>query len=255
MNAIFLCAGFATRMYPLTRNFPKPLLEVAGRPVLDYLLDQVVELDGLETIHVVTNARFVEHFETWQAGHQARLAEKSLSLQLYNDGSTENDNRLGAVGDLGVVIASQASWGPTLVVAGDNIFRFDLKPHWNHFLRSGQHHVVALEELSQEKLRRTGVLELDSDDRVLAFHEKPDVPPSSWACPPIYFLGESALQRVPEYLAQPDAGDAPGDFVRFLSDHEPVHAFRVRGERLDIGSQASFAAADELLRREPVIVG
>ena len=253
MNCVLLCAGFATRMYPLTKDFPKPLLEVAGVPVLDYLMEQVIELRELGEVHLVTNARFYDHFTTWSEAWEKRLRDRGACLQLHNDGATENDNRLGAVGDLGLVLASQETFDSTLVVAGDNIFRFPLRSLAAQAARERRNYVVALVEHDPAKLRRTGVLELGQGSRVVALHEKPSEPPSSWACPPVYFFEPSALRQVAEYLRASDASDAPGHFVSYLCRRDAVHAFLVEGERLDIGSEESYQAADRLLRGEDVI--
>ena len=253
MNCVLLCAGFATRMYPLTKDFPKPLLEVAGVPVLDYLLRQVIELPELREVHLVTNARFFDHFVAWSRTWEGRVGSKGARLQLHNDGATGNENRLGAVGDLGLVLETQGTSELTMVVAGDNIFRFALLPLATQASQDGRNYVVALPEPDPEKLRRTGVLELGLDNRVLALHEKPAEPPSSWACPPLYFFQEAALRQVSDYLQAPDSGDAPGHFVSYLCPRDPVYAFTVEGERLDIGSQESYENADRLLRESAAI--
>ncbi|MGH7792271.1 MAG: sugar phosphate nucleotidyltransferase, partial [Thermodesulfobacteriota bacterium] len=186
MIAILLCAGFATRMYPLTKNFPKPLLPVAGRPALDYLVEQILELPGMESISLVTNARFLAHFIEWRNKWQREIKGRGISLTIYNDGTTDNDNRLGAVADLALVLNSIKVADGVLVAAGDNIFRFSLKPLWQKFLANDKNYVVAIPESDPNKLRRTGVIELGSDDRVLKFYEKPENPPSPWVCPALY---------------------------------------------------------------------
>ncbi|MFQ5630566.1 MAG: nucleotidyltransferase family protein [bacterium] len=254
MRAILLCAGFATRMYPLTENFPKPLLEIAGKPVLDYLIDQLLNLPKLEEIHVVTNARFFPDFEKWQNTWLDKFEPSSISMFLHNDGSTHNDNRLGAVADLAFVLEKLDGQKPTLVSAGDNIFRFSLLPVWQKFIADGKNYIVALSETNLENLRRTGVLEIGEHDHVMKLHEKPQNPPSSWACPALYFLQPSALQYISAYLAQPDAKDAPGHFIAYLVLREKVYAAKNNGMRFDIGSIASYHEANAVFQKEPVIV-
>ncbi len=254
MIAILLCAGFATRMYPLTKNFPKPLLSVAGRPAIDYLIEQILELPGMMSIHLVTNAKFFEHFIDWQDEWQGKIEESGISLELYNDGTTDNDNRLGAVADLALVLNSLQAKSDALVAAGDNIFRFSLKAIWRKVLGSDENYVVALPESDTNKLRRSGVLELGSDDRVVRFHEKPDIPPSSWVCPALYFLKISALERVNDYLALPEAQDAPGYFISYLVSREPVYAIRTTSKVVDIGTIESYEEANKSLLDEPVIL-
>lgn len=254
MIAIILCAGFGTRMYPITKDFPKALLQVGGRPALNYLMDQIIELPQLESIHIVTNARFYGYFDEWQQKWRGKMKGRNMSLHLHNDGSTDNDNRLGAIADLALVLRSLKTVTGALVAGGDNVFRFSLKPLWQRFLDTDKNYVLALPETDPQKLKRSGILELGSDDQVLRLHEKPSDPPSTWVCPPLYFLQPSALHRVEEYVAQSGSNDAPGHFISYLVAQEPVYAIRVKGKRLDIGSFESYEGANLILLREPVIV-
>ena len=253
MIAVFLCAGFATRMYPITRDFPKPLLTVADRPVLDYLMDQVSQLTDIESIHVVTNARFIEHFERWQYDWQSICRSKNIRIELYNDGAAENENRLGAIRDLQFVLRRLPEPSRALVSAGDNIYRFALQPLWQHFLTGNEHFVIALPETDDAKLKKTGVLSLGENDRVLRLHEKPRRPASTWSSPPLYFLQGSAWRRLDEYVQASDRCDAPGSFIDFLSRKETVYALKPNASRLDIGSINAYHDADRHLRNEPVI--
>ena len=249
MQAIILCAGFATRMYPLTRNFPKPLLTVAGRPVIDYLVDQVVDLPQVQEVHIVTNARFYDHFLAWRSRHKP---VGKIGIHIHNDGATSNDNRLGAAGDLQLALKKIDGPDNLLISAGDNIFRFPIKPLWERFIARGQHHVVALPETDRTKLQRTGVLELEENNRVVRLHEKPQSPPSTWFCPPLYFYQASARPHLDGFLTSPDKQDAPGHFVDYLCRREPVFAFRLNASRLDIGSLDTYYAADRFLTENPL---
>lgn len=252
MIAVILCAGFATRMHPLTQNFPKPLLDVAGRPVIDYLMDQIVELPRIEVIHIVSNARFFDHFSRWRSRREKSGAFAAAAVHLHNDGATDNDNRLGAAADLRFVLNTLDRPGRMLVAAGDNIFRFSLKPLWQKFLNSRRHHILALPETDRHRLQATGVLELGEKDRVLRLHEKPSLPPSTWICPPLYFFQPSLRHQIESFLSTPGNHDAPGYFIDYLCQREPVEAFRLQAGRLDIGSIASYRAADRELRQNPV---
>ncbi len=255
MIAILLCAGFATRMRPLTTDFPKPLLPVAGKPVIDYLMDQLIDLPGLHGIHVVTNARFYERFESWRKGWEPALDGKNIQLRVYNDGAASNANRLGASGDLRFVFQRlSAPFEGALISAGDNIFRFPLKPLWRRFLKSERHHILALPETDPERLRRTGVLALGMDNRVLKLYEKPEDPPSTRICPALYFLGPSARPRLDEFLETSADQNAPGHFIAFLCQREKVYAFKLASSRLDIGDLASYHEADRLLGGEPAVI-
>ncbi|MCP4663584.1 MAG: nucleotidyltransferase, partial [bacterium] len=155
--------------------------------------------------------------------------------------------------DLALVLERVGLPDGAFVGAGDNILRFSLRPFWRAFVDGAENRVLALHEPSGERLRRTGVLELGEQDRVLRLHEKPDEPPSTWACPPFYCLGRSALGRVRGYLAAGRPPDEIGRFIADLARHETVRALRITGERLDVGSPESYRRADAILRREPVI--
>ena len=251
MIAAILCAGYATRMYPLTEDFPKPLLPVAGKPVIDYLFDQLQTLPSIESTHVVTNAKFFSHFQN----HQTRWEDwLQIPIKLYNDGSTNNSNRLGAAADLQLILKHAKPSAPLLVSAGDNIYRFHLAPVVNRFLKQNRHMIVALPENEQHKLQKTGVLELGADNQVLKLHEKPKKPPSNWFCPPLYFLQPSAAQILEKYLQSSENHDAPGHFLAYLCQCERVMAITQKAQRLDIGDIESYHRADDLLQRESVFV-
>ena len=251
MIAIILCAGYATRMYPLTANFPKPLLPVAGKPVIDYLIGQLTTLPSLQSLHLVTNAKFFSHFQNEQSRWEDWL---QIPIVLYNDGSTDNANRLGATADLQLVLNQVNPSTPLLVSAGDNIFRFRLAPIVNQFLTQSHHMIVALPEIDRYKLHKTGVLELGPDNRVLELHEKPVNPPSEWSCPALYFLQPTALKCLDTFLQTSAHFDAPGHFLAYLCQRESVMAVTLNSQRLDIGNIESYHHADHLLQQEPVFI-
>jgi glucose-1-phosphate thymidylyltransferase len=253
MIAVLLCAGYATRLYPLTQNFPKPLLPVADRPVIDYLVDQIGELPQIDALHIVTNDKFYTHFSRW-AAERDMPGIASISITVHNDGTSCNADRLGAVADLHFVLKSMETTQPMLVSAADNIFRFSIKEIWQRFLSTSHHLVIALPQTDLGKLQKTGVLELSDQDRVLRLHEKPTDPPSTWSCPPLYFLQPSAGKHLQTLMASEIAPDAPGHFIDYLCQHETVMAQKVMGSRLDIGDAASYREADQLLHREPVLI-
>lgn len=248
MIAVILCAGFATRMYPLTENFPKPLLAVAGRPVLDYLMDQILDLPRIQAVHIVSNAKFFDYFCRWHSAREASGAMGEMTIQIHNDGATDNRNRLGAAVDLQFALNTIDRPSRVLVSAGDNIFRFSIKPLWELFLRSHHHHIVALPETNREKLKETGVLELGEKDRVQRLREKPLLPPSRWFCPPLYFFQPSLWSKIENFLRTSGNRDAPGYFIDYLCQREPVDAFRLEATRLDIGSIDSYHAAERQLQ-------
>ncbi len=250
MIAVLLCAGYGTRMGSLTRNWPKPLLPVADRPVLDYLMDQLMTLDGLQAIHLVTNARYFDAFSGWRTLWQKRLENRGLGLVLHNDGTTAAEHRLGACADLKLVLDRTSGAEGFLVAAGDNILRFDLQPLWTAFRQGTPHRLVALAETDHARLTQTGVPLWGAGDRVRDLVEKPDRPPSNWCCPALYFLKPSAAPRLTAFLQTGIHTDAPGYFIGYLCRREVVVAFRLNAARLDIGDMAGYRRADRLLRSQ-----
>lgn len=250
--AIVLCAGFATRMYPLTKAFPKPLLKVAGRPVIDYLMDQLVELPDLHAIYLVSNEKFYPHFTEWKRSWEDNERLRCPVFELLNDGAMDNDHRLGASADFQFVMKTIPEPTRVLVTAGDNIYRFGIKPLWKQFLQSDRHYILALPETDREKLKKTGVLELTMGDRVTRLFEKPAHPSSEWFCPPLYFFQSTVSEQLDTFLTEHTAGDAPGYFIDFLCRKESVYAFRLNASRLDIGSIETYRSADYYLRNNPL---
>jgi glucose-1-phosphate thymidylyltransferase len=248
MNAVILCAGFATRMYPLTRDFPKPLLTVAGRPVLDYLFDQIADCAGISAVHLVSNARFYDHFCRWRDDHLARQTYGALTIDIYDDGTRDNEHRLGASADLALALKMIGVPDKILVSGGDNIYRFPLAPLWRKFLQGDEHRIVALVEEEKEMLRRSGVLEFGVDERVICLHEKPEEPPSHWACPPLYFFQSSVWGELEQFLMSSSNHDAPGHFIAYLCHQSTVMGFQLNERRLDIGSIETYKQADAELR-------
>jgi glucose-1-phosphate thymidylyltransferase len=249
MNAVLLCAGFATRMYPLTRDFPKPLLKVADRPVLDYLMEQIVGLQSISTVHLVSNARFYDQFCRWRDAQHQRETGGGVDIHIHNDGCMDNEARLGAAGDLALTLKMIGTPGKILVSGGDNIYQFALAPLWSEFLRGDEHRVLALAADDEENLKKTGVLEFGRNDRVVRLHEKPQTPPSRWTCPPLYFFQASVWEELDDFLETAADHDAPGHFIDFLCTHSRVRGFRLQERRFDIGSLESWQQADRLLRQ------
>ncbi|MEM1178922.1 MAG: sugar phosphate nucleotidyltransferase [Acidobacteriota bacterium] len=248
--ALLLCAGYGTRMGALTAETPKPLLDIAGRALLDPLLDQLDGLPGLGSIHIVTNRRHAPAFSAWADERKGSLRAE---LILHDDGSTSNGDRLGAIGDLEFVLGRLPEIPDgALVAAGDNILRFGLDRFWRRFRDTGHTRILALEEKDKARLRRTGVLRLDGD-RVVELLEKPEEPPSQWASPACYCLDRAALAGVGAYLGNGGPRDEIGRYIAHLVDRHDVRAFRLRGERLHVGHPQELDRAREILAKEPVI--
>jgi glucose-1-phosphate thymidylyltransferase len=235
MKCVLLVAGYATRLYPLTRSLPKPLLEVGGRPILDWILEKALKVELLDEIILVSNSRFLGAFEGY-------LEKRKLPLRAscLDDGTTDNEHRLGAIADLALAIERRGLEDDILVLAGDNLFDFELSDFAAFFAAKGADCITthALDDL--EALRRTGVIELGADGRVLSFEEKPREPRSRFAAPPFYLYRRETLPLLREYLATGGNPDAPGNFLPWLLARKPVYAYRFEGRRYDIGTIESY---------------
>ena len=235
MKCLILAAGYATRMYPLTLHTPKPLLEIGGRTIIDRLLDKLERVAGLDECIVVSNAKFFEVFLAW-----ARERSSPWPLDVVNDGSTDNENRRGAVADIQFAVQEKKLACDLLVLAGDNIFDFQLSDFAEFFLRVGCDCITAHRLDDVEQLRRTGVIEADGDNRVLSFEEKPATPKSNLAVPPFYLYRKETLPLFAEYLAGGNNPDAPGNFIPWLLERRRVAAFFFDGRRYDIGTRETY---------------
>lgn len=240
MKALILAAGYATRMYPLTQNRPKALLPVAGKPLLNYLLEAVIA-QHVQKVSVVTNHRFYLQFLDWRS--QLPEPEK---VQVFDDGTATNETRLGAIGDVHFFLEQTGIDDDLLVMAADNIFQFSFANYFRFFEEKGTDCVARYHLDSEIALRRTAVLEVDENDKVLSCVEKPEQPKSSWACPPVYIYRRETLPLFKTYLAEGNNPDAPGYFVEWLIHRRPVHAFFFSEPRYDIGDLASYQEICEL---------
>lgn len=252
MISVLLCAGFATRMYPLTKDFPKPLLPVADKPVIDYFMDQILQLPDINSVHIVTNSKFYKFFERWLQELSPSISVRNLDIYLHNDGSTAPENRRGVIADLQFVFQNISTPAKTLVSAGDNIYRFRIEPLWRQFLSYNRHYTLALPELDKLKLQRTGVPVLGKNNKVMRLHEKKRLPPFNWFCPPLYFFQASVWPRLNEFIKISADCDELGTFIDFLCQKENVMAFKLNKSRLDIGDMGTYLEADDILRKESV---
>jgi len=244
VKAILLAAGYATRLRPLTDDLPKHLLPLGGRPMLDHVLDRVREVEEIDGIHLVTNARFAAEFAAW--------AEPN-GVVVHNDGTTSNEDRLGAVGDLRLV-ADEAGLGEEelLVLAGDNLFDFSLADYVAWWRAKPQPaSAVPLHDVGDLELAtHYGIAETDADERIVNFVEKPSEPASTLAATLIYLLPAKHAALVETYLAEGHSPDNAGSFLGWLAAREPVYGYGFEGHWHDIGNRDQLLEADNRLRRE-----
>ena len=238
MKCLILAAGYATRLYPLTENFPKPLLKVGGRTILDWLIDDIGSAGSVDGYIVISNHRFAPVFEEWASGHPGR--SEGAAITVLDDGTVSNETRLGAVRDIQFAIDTLGLDDDLLVIAGDNLLDFSLVRFIEYAREKGTSCVMRYYEPSVEKLRKTGVATVDESGRILAMEEKPAEPRSHWCCPPFYFYRRSDVPLVKVGIDSGCGVDAPGSFIAWLSAQTPVHAYEMPGRRYDIGNLASY---------------
>jgi glucose-1-phosphate thymidylyltransferase len=247
VRAVLLCAGFATRLYPLTRDFPKPLLPVAGKPLIEHLVAQMHATGRIEEIVVVTNGRFEAHFAGWARDLPQRLA--GLSMKVLSDGARSNETRLGAVHDLALAVERHALSAPLLVAGGDNLFRFRLSDLLEDHASRPRNLILVHREVDLARQRRSGVAELGPEGRVVRMQEKPEQPAGEHCCPPLYVFEEDALRELRTFAAEHREADAPGTFVSWLVARRPVFAHEIHGSRLDVGDVETYRRADAWMAR------
>jgi glucose-1-phosphate thymidylyltransferase len=243
VNCVVLAAGYATRLRPLTDNTPKHLLPVGGRPMLDWVLDRIGELDEVDSIHLVTNSRFAPEFARWA---------EPRGITVHDDGTTSNEDRLGAVGDLRLAIeAAGLEKDELIVLAGDNLFELSL-PQFVSWWREKRQpaSAVPLHNVGNLELAtHYGIADTDAQDRIVQFIEKPSDPPSTLASTLIYLFAPEHVKLVATYLDDGQSPDNAGSFLGWLAAREPVYGYRFDGSWFDIGNHDQLLDADNRMRR------
>lgn len=241
LKAIILAAGYATRLYPLTENQPKPLLPVAGKPIIEHILNNLARASAVDQVIVISNSRFYEQFSKWQQQY-----EYPIPIQILNDGTTSNDNRLGAIADLHLAIKEHNINDDIIVLAGDNLFDFELSKFIAFFREIKADCICAGQLDDRETLKRFGIVQLDQHNKVVSFEEKPQHPKSNLAVPAVYAYRADTLPLIGQYLAEGNIPDAPGNFIPWLIKHKPVYAYRFSGRFYDIGTLESYAEVQRI---------
>lgn len=233
MKCLILAAGYATRLYPLTENFPKPLLKVGDKTILDWLVEDIDRSGAVDEYVVISNHRYARHFEEW-------AAEKSMKITVVDDGTSTNETRLGAVRDIQFAVEQKELSDDFLVIAGDNVLDFSLTGFIAYAREKKASCVMRYYEPSDKKLLSCGVLTVAEDDRVLKMTEKSPTPATHWCCPPFYYYTREDARRIPDAIADGCGVDAPGSYVAWLSARAPVYAYEMPGSRYDIGNLESY---------------
>ncbi|MBL7070767.1 MAG: nucleotidyltransferase family protein [Candidatus Omnitrophica bacterium] len=236
MKALILAAGYATRLYPLTVNTPKPLLPVSGRPMIDYIMDKLEPLEEIKEVYIVTNSRFYKQFEDWKANHSS-----SKKISVINDKTLTNDDRLGAIGDIQLFLDEAKVDEDLLVIAGDNLFAFKMKDFISFAMKNTPNFSIALHNIaSVEEAKRYGVVNIDDRNKLLKFTEKPVEPESTLVAICLYYFPKEKISRVSEYLKQSRNKDAPGNYINWLVQNDNVYGFIFDDQWYDIGDKGTY---------------
>jgi len=247
MNVIILAAGYATRLYPLTLTRAKPLLEVAGKPMLEWVLDNLAPVPGIRTVFVVTNHKFAADFQIWADGYAQRHPGRKFTI--IDDGSTSDADKLGAIGDINLVIdRAQLATDDLLVVAGDNLFSQPLAGFAE--ATAGRAAVLGTYDVQDlEAIKKYNNLTLDGDGRVTAFEEKPAQPTGTVTGIALYWFAKTTVPMFKTYLAEGNNPDQPGRFIQWLYKRLPVHTYPVQGTWFDIGSKETLEEANGIFKQ------
>jgi len=248
MKVLILAAGYATRLHPLTLTQPKPLLPVAGKPMIDYVLDNLLPMGGIKEIYIVTNAKFAGHFERWVASYQSQR-KSQLNFKVVNDGSTDDSNKLGAIGDLNLVLQKEKVDDDLIVVAGDNLFSQPLTA-FGALCRNAQKPVLGVYDVgSVEQAKKYGVVAVNASGVITSFIEKPASPLSTLIGIALYFYPRETLPLISKYVAEGNNADQPGRFIQWLYPQQPVLTWPVPGIWYDIGSKETLDEANRIFSR------
>ena len=241
MKAIILAGGYATRLRPLTDDLSKCLLPIGGRPMVDWILDRVEEVEEIDEVHVVTNSRFARDFEHW--------AMSKDGVTVHDDGTTSNEDRLGAIGDVAFTLDGAGINDDVMVIAGDNLFDYSLQDYVDFWRGKAVASAVAIRDVGDLRLAsQYGIVELDGD-RVISFEEKPASPTTTLCATATYIYHREHLPLVRRFLDEGNPPDQSGSFVEWLCSREPVYGYWFTGPWLDIGDKEQLLVADNMLRR------
>ena len=233
MKCLILAAGYATRLYPLTENFPKPLLDVGGKTILDWLVDDIHTAGVVDEFVVISNHKFAHHFDKW-------AATKSMKVTVVDDGTDSNETRLGAVKDIQFAIDKLGIDDDMLVIAGDNVLSFSLTKFLAYAKEKGTSCIMRYYEPEEKKLTKCGVVEIDENDRIVSMEEKPAQPKSHWCCPPFYYYTRQDAKLVAKGIEAGCGTDAPGSYIAWLCTQTAVSAMEMPGKRFDVGNLESY---------------
>ncbi len=240
---IILAAGYATRLYPLTKDKPKPLLEIGGKPILDHIIKKIEKIEEVDEVFIVTNAKFSGHFQGWLTEFKSQK-----KIKIINDQTTSNEARLGSLGDVNFVIDQENIKESVLIVAGDNLFEFSLK----EFVESHKKHnksAVALYDVQDKELaKHYGIVAVGDGGKMIEFEEKPSEPKSTLASTGVYIYPPHVLPMLQEFVKKYKNSDKAGNFLEWLHKKEHVYCYITKEKWFDIGTLDQLEKAKEEFR-------
>ena len=240
MKTIVIAAGYATRLGELTKDFPKPLLQIGNNTILGRMLDDIDKIPEIDEHIIISNERFANIFRFW-----AQKQHYTKPITIVDDGTFTNETRLGAVCDLLFVMDKLQLDDDLLVVAADNLLFFSFQEFVDFACAKGTSCIMCHQQPSIEKLQRTGVIVVDDNMKVLNMEEKPQVPKSTWAVPPFYIYLKKDLDLVRHSVENGCGKDAPGNLAHYMVEHTTMHAWPMSAGRFDIGSLDTYYEAVE----------
>ena len=248
MNVLILAAGYATRLYPLTLTKAKPLLEVAGKPMLEWVIDNLAPVPDIDTIYIVTNNKFAKDFQSWADGYRERNPNRSFKI--INDGSTDDSDKLGAIGDINFVLSREtaAAKDDLIVVAGDNLFSEPLTEFVAH-ARNSEATLATYDVGDLEAIKKYSAITLNDEGVITSFEEKPQQPKSTLTGIALYYFSRATIPMFRTYIDEGNNPDQPGRFIQWLYTRKPVKTHQIQGTWFDIGSKETLAEANELFRQ------
>lgn len=233
MKCLILAAGYATRLYPLTENFPKPLLTVGDKTILDWLVDDLDTAGAVDEFVVISNHKYAHHFDAW-------AKTKPQQITVVDDGTDTNETRLGAVKDIQYAIETLSLDDDMLVIAGDNLLDFSLTRFMTYAKEKNASCIMRYYEPNDQKLLKCGVVTVDESDRILNMTEKSPTPATHWCCPPFYYYTKADARLVQKGIEAGCGTDAPGSYIAWLCNRIEVYAMEMPGKRYDIGNLESY---------------
>ncbi|MBI2507673.1 nucleotidyltransferase family protein [Candidatus Woesearchaeota archaeon] len=238
IDVILLAAGYSTRLYPLTKNFPKPLLEVGGKPVITNIVEKLEPIKEINKVYVVTNNRYCNHFVRWKDNLKTKL-----DIKIINDGTLHEEDKLGAIGDINLVLSSENINSDVLIIAGDNLFSSSLNPVYDYFKEKNENVIVIVELPTLEQAKKHGVVDLDRDSKIISLIEKPENPKSKLIAHVVYLLKKKSINKIKLYLNEGNNPDAPGYFLQWLYKKDTIYGVKIGGKYFDIGTPETLEKA------------